>query len=141
LDNGIEFVRPLAQQSGVNIALEESLGQTEIMGDAGSLQQLLLNLACNSLRHTPAEGTLSVRGRTESRGDGRIAVVEFTDTGSGISSEDIPRIFEAGFSTNQQRTGLGLAVCERIMSQHHGNISATSSLGAGATFRMEFPVL
>jgi signal transduction histidine kinase len=140
LSNGIEFIRPLAQQGGVTIELEESLGEAEIMGDAGGLQQLLLNLAHNALRHTPSGGSLRVRARIDSRAECRIAVVEFSDTGSGIAPGDLPHIFEAGYSTNRQSTGLGLAVCERIMAQHRGTITATSRLSEGSTFLMELPI-
>ena len=141
LVNGVEFIRPLSQQTGINISVEETLGQIEVMADAGALQQLLLNLAHNAFRHTPAGGTFSVRARVESRIGTQFAVVEFSDTGSGISPEDLPHIFEAGFSGNRQSTGLGLAVCERIMAQHNGTITATSKLGEGSTFRMELPIL
>jgi signal transduction histidine kinase len=141
LSNGVEFVRPLAQQAGVNVSLEETIGEVEILGDPGALQQLLLNLAHNALRHTPAGGDLFVSAYLQSRADRRFAVVEFSDTGTGISVADLPRIFEAGFSTSHQSTGLGLAVCARIIAQHHGNITATSKLGEGSTFRMELPVL
>jgi len=111
------------------------------MGDSGGLQQLLLNLTHNAIRHTAAGGTLSVRARIHSGAGKRLAVVEFSDTGSGINPEDLSHIFEAGFSSNRQRTGLGLAVCERIMAQHHGAIAVTSKLGKGSTFRLEFPIL
>ena len=141
LINGVEFVRPLAQQAGVDTVLDETLGEVEIMGDPGGLQQVLLNLAHNALRHTPAGGILRVRASIDSRADKRFTVIEVSDTGSGISPEDLPRIFEAGFSTNRQSTGLGLAVCERIMEQHHGTITATSRLGEGSTFHMELPTL
>ena len=141
LVNGVEFIRPLSQQTGINISVEETLGQIEVMADAGALQQLLLNLAHNAFRHTPAGGTFSVRARVESRIGTQFAVVEFSDTGSGISPEDLPHIFEAGFSGNRQSTGLGLAVCGRIMAQHNGTITATSKLGEGSTFRMELPIL
>ncbi|MGA9527430.1 MAG: ATP-binding protein [Terriglobales bacterium] len=141
LINNVEFIRPLVQQAGLSITLDETLGEVEVMGDPGGLQQLLLNLAHNAIRHTSAGGTLSIRAGIDSCGDKPVAVVEFSDTGSGINPEDLTRVFEAGFSTNRQRTGLGLAVCERIMAQHHGAIAVTSRMGKGSTFRMEFPIL
>ncbi len=141
LRNGIEFIRPLAQQAGIILSLKETLGMTEVMADSGALQQLLLNLAHNAFRHTPAGGSFSISARVESRGDTEMAVIDFSDTGSGISSEDLPHIFEAGFSADRQGTGLGLAVCDRIVAQHQGTITATSKLGEGSTFRLELPIL
>lgn len=141
LVNSVDFIRPLAKQAGITIVLEQTLEQIEVMADSGALQQLFLNLARNAFRHTPAGGSVSVRARVESHMDTQVAIVEFSDTGSGISPEDLAHIFEAGFTTNRQSTGLGLAVCERIMAQHHGTITATSKLGEGSTFRMELPIL
>jgi signal transduction histidine kinase len=141
LKSSVEFVRPLAQQSGVKLLVNLTLGEAEIMGDAGSLQQVILNLACNALRHTASEGKITVSAKLETRDAARVAVVEFTDNGSGIRPEDLVRIFEAGFTTARQSPGLGLTICQRIVQQHHGSIAAQSEPGKGTTFRMEFPVL
>ena len=141
LKSGVEFVRPLAQQSGVKLLLNLTLGDAEIAGDAGALQQVLLNLACNALRHTPSDGKIVVSGRLENHDHARVAVVEFADNGSGIRAEDQKRIFEAGFTTSRQSPGLGLTICQRIVEQHHGSITVLSEPGQGTTFRMEFPVL
>jgi len=141
LKSSVEFVRPLAQQSGVKLLVNLTLGEAEISGDAGSLQQVILNLACNALRHTASEGKITVSAKLETRGASRVAVVEFTDNGSGIRPEDLARIFEAGFTTARQSPGLGLTICQRIVEQHQGSIAAQSEPGKGTTFRMEFPVL
>ena len=141
LTNGLEFIRPLAQQSGIRLSFEETLEECQVMAEPGALQQVLLNLAHNAFRHTAARGMFSVRAGVESGEDSRLAVIEFSDTGGGISPEDLPHIFEAGFSTNRQSTGLGLAVCQRIIAQHGGTIFASSKLGEGATFRVELPIL
>jgi two-component system sensor histidine kinase FlrB len=141
LRSAANFVQPLARQSSVTLSLQQTLGTAEIAADAGGLQQVILNLACNALRHTSAGGNITVAGHVESREDQKIAVVDVSDTGNGIRSEDIPHIFEPGFSTSKQSPGLGLTVCQRIVMQHRGTISVRSQLGKGTTFRMEFPVL
>jgi two-component system sensor histidine kinase FlrB len=141
LRNGIEFVRPLGQQAGVAISLEEELGEIEVMADSGALQQVFLNLAHNAFRHSQAGGSFRIRAWLAANSRSRMAIVEFSDTGSGIRPEDLPHIFEAGFSGHHQSTGLGLAVCRRIVLQHQGVISAISKLGEGSTFHMELPVL
>jgi signal transduction histidine kinase len=61
------------------------------------------------------------------------------DTGPGIAADDLPRIFQAGFSTRPGSCGLGLAVCHRILEQHGGTIGAESRAGHGATFRLHLP--
>jgi signal transduction histidine kinase len=141
LKSSVEFVRPLAQQSGVTLLVNLTLGDAEIAGDSGSLQQVVLNLACNALRHTPGDGKITVSAKLKTTDTARVAVVEFTDNGSGIRPEDLAQIFEAGFTTARQSPGLGLTICQRIVEQHHGNITAQSEPGKGTTFRMEFPVL
>jgi K+-sensing histidine kinase KdpD len=141
LRSATNFVQPLARQSGITLSPQLTLGLTEIAADAGGLQQVILNLACNALRHTSAGGNITVAGSVESRGELKIAVIEVADTGNGIRSEDLPRIFEPGFSTTKQSPGLGLAVCQRIVEQHRGTISVRSQLGKGTMFHMEFPVL
>jgi two-component system sensor histidine kinase FlrB len=141
LKGSVEFIRPLAQQKGVDLTLRETLCCAEIAGDSNGLRQMILNLACNALRHTQPDGEITITARTEAGASGPIAVVEFGDTGSGIRPEDLPHIFKVGFTTTGQTPGLGLTVCQRIVAQHHGTISVRSQLGQGTTFRMEFPVL
>jgi len=137
LKSAVDFIRPLALQSAVMLTLEEALAETEIMADTSGLQQVMLNLACNALRHTPAGGEITILGMAEKG----MAIVEVTDTGSGISRDKLAHIFEAGFSTTRQSAGLGLTVCQRIMEQHQGTISVSSVPGEGTRFRLEFPII
>jgi len=141
LKSAVEFVRPLAEQNGVTLKLREALGETEILGEQNGLQQVILNLACNALRHTAPGGAITVSASIKPLNSGKTAVIEFSDTGSGISPEHLNRIFEPGFSTTRQSPGLGLTVCRRIVEQHRGTIQVQSELKQGTTFRMEFPVL
>jgi signal transduction histidine kinase len=141
LRSAVNFVQPLARQAGVGLNLQLTLGDIEIAADASELQQVILNLVCNALRHTTAGGSIKVAARPETKGDGLVAAVEVSDTGSGISAENLPHIFEPGFTTSRQSPGLGLAVCQRIVEQHRGTILALSKPGEGTMFLMEFPVL
>jgi two-component system sensor histidine kinase FlrB len=141
LKGSVEFIRPLAQQKGVNLTLSETLNRAEITGDSNVLRQIVLNLACNALRHTPPGGDVTIAATVEAGKSGRTAVIEFSDTGSGIRPEDLPNIFQVGFTTTGQTPGLGLTVCQRIVEQHRGTIRVRSQWGQGTTFRMEFPVL
>jgi two-component system sensor histidine kinase FlrB len=141
LKGSVEFIRPLAEQKDVSLTLRESLNHAEIAGDSNGLRQMILNLACNALRHTPPGGDVTITAEVDTNASGRSAVVEFADTGNGIRSEDLPHIFKVGFTTTGQTPGLGLTVCQRIVEQHGGTIDVRSELGRGTTFRMEFPVL
>lgn len=141
LRSAVNFVQPLARQSGIALTSQLTLGEIEIAADAGEIHQVVLNLVCNALRHTPTGGLIKVCARVEARAEQRVAVVEVVDTGNGIRAEDLAHIFEPGFTTGRQSAGLGLTVCQRIVEQHHGTIMVSSEAGKGTTFRMEFPIL
>ncbi|HYA25160.1 MAG TPA: ATP-binding protein [Terriglobales bacterium] len=141
LRSAVNFVQPLARQSGIALTSQLTLGDIEIAADAGEVHQVILNLVCNALRHTPTGGLIKVCACFEARGAHNVAVVEVADTGNGIRAEDLAHIFEPGFTTGRQSAGLGLTVCQRIVEQHHGKIMVSSEAGKGSTFRMEFPIL
>lgn len=140
LENSVQFVLPLVQQREINLKLQQSLDGIQIIGDQDALKQVMMNLFCNALRHTPPGGSISVTSGVEHQESGDAAVIECTDTGSGIAPEVLPNIFEAGFTTTGS-SGLGLAVCRRLLDQHGGKITAHSEAGKGTTFRVEIPVL
>jgi two-component system sensor histidine kinase FlrB len=139
LRDAVDFVRPLGEKAGVNVALEENLGETEIAGSSSELQQVILNLAINAFQHTEADGEFRIQARREHRPAGQFAVVEASDTGRGIKAEHLPRIFEPGFTTRQS-PGLGLTICRKIIQQHGGGLFVRSQVGQGTTFTMELPV-
>ena len=141
LHQGARFMAPLAEQAAIGLSLHDELDNCDIAGNAGELQQVVINLALNALRHTDAGGRLTITARRQSRAAGEVAIVEFADTGCGIKAEHLTNIFEAGFSSAGQSPGLGLAVCRKIVQQHGGSIAVESAVGKGATFRMEFPIL
>ncbi|MGB8010554.1 MAG: ATP-binding protein [Terriglobales bacterium] len=141
LRGAVEFIRPLAQQKGVHLTLRETLQDAEITGNSSGLRQIVLNLACNALRHTEPGGAINITAMVKTAAAGPTAIIEFADTGSGIQPQDLLHIFNMGFTTTGQTPGLGLTVCQRIVEQHRGTINVRSQFGRGTTFRMEFPVL
>jgi signal transduction histidine kinase len=141
IQSGAEFVRPIAEQAGVILSFAGSDGQLTIQGNENLLRQVVLNLICNAIRHTPAGGKIEVSTRCASRHGAMRALVEVADTGCGIPDYLIERIFEAGFSADGDTPGLGLAVCKRILISHGGEIRATSRVDCGSTFQLEFSAL
>jgi two-component system sensor histidine kinase FlrB len=147
LDWAYNFLLPLAKQARVEMQIINGLNGVTIPADRHRLEQVLLNLALNAFRFMPGGGWLSIRGvdcasSPGPHGDGvEIGGVEISvrDTGPGIVPGDLPRIFEAGFSTRAGSSGLGLAVCHRILEQHGGSIAVESRPGYGATFRLRLP--
>ncbi|MBI3178159.1 MAG: HAMP domain-containing protein, partial [Deltaproteobacteria bacterium] len=105
---------------------------------AGQIQQVIMNLAVNAQQAIGKGGNLTVVTRTLA--DGR-AEAEVRDDGPGIPGEIITRIFDPFFTTKApgSGTGLGLAVCRKIIEEHAGELTVESRPGAGATFRIRLP--
>jgi two-component system sensor histidine kinase FlrB len=136
LDWAYDLLLPLAKQARVEMQIINGLHGVQIQADRHRLEQVLLNLALNAFRFMPGGGWLSLHG-LDCGPQGVEIVVR--DTGPGILPDDLPRIFDAGFSTRPGSFGLGLAVCRRILEQHSGSIAAESRPGHGATLRFRLP--
>ena len=130
-----DFLLPLAHQARVEFEIVNGIEGVWIEADRHLLEQVLLNLALNAFHFMPNGGWLAMRGVER----GNEIEIEVRDTGPGVSEEDLARIFDAGFTTRPGSTGLGLAVCQRILDQHGGTITAESKAGHGATFRLRLP--
>jgi two-component system NtrC family sensor kinase len=103
-----------------------------VSGDPGQLQQAVIALATNALDAMGDSGSLTIVGRN----DDQKVVVEVTDTGVGIPPDNLPKIFEPFFTTKEigRGTGLGLAVCYGILTEHGGTLDVQSTVGTGTTF-------
>ena len=128
------------QQRGDNIQIvvEASAGLPNVSGDVGQLQQAVVALATNAIDAMPEGGTLTLRAI---RSDSRV-LVQVTDTGIGIPPENMTKIFDPFFTTKDvgRGTGLGLAVCYGILSDHGGRLDVRSSVETGTTFTITLPV-
>ncbi|MDO8310340.1 MAG: ATP-binding protein [Sideroxyarcus sp.] len=105
---------------------------------AGHLSQVFLNLLINAAQAMKERGEVRIQSGIE---NGQI-VIRFSDTGCGIPSEVLPRIFDAFFTTRDvgSGTGLGLAVSRDIITAHGGSIEVSSELNAGTTFTIHLPI-
>lgn len=136
----VEQATILAEARGLAFELQGD-GHAMVRGDTSLLKQLLLNLTDNALKYTPRGGRVAVR--VEERQSG--AVLEVSDTGIGISSEELPRIFDRFFraesarATNAVGSGLGLSICQWIVRLHGGRIAVASELGRGTTVTVSMP--
>lgn len=101
------------------------------------LQQVFLNLVLNAVDAMPDGGTLLIRAERAHLPDG--VRVHVQDTGTGISKENMARLFEFLFTTKEHGTGLGLFVCRDVVERHGGRISAESQVGVGTTFTVWLP--
>jgi signal transduction histidine kinase len=112
-----------------------------VYADRTALEQILLNLVENALRHTPEGGSITIETRPDDHGVSLLV----KDTGSGIPPEHLPRIFErfyradSGRSRDTGGTGLGLAIVRHLVEAHGGSVRAESEVGAGATIEIFLP--
>ena len=134
----VEFVRPITAQAGLALSLQGGEIAGSVLANEAALQQLILNLVINAVRHTPAGGSLAI---SLTQPDAEHLRLEVSDTGCGIAPEHLPEIFRPGWSGRGASSGLGLAVCQRIAAQHGSVLRAASKLGCGATFQMELVLL
>ena len=134
-----------AEAQGVAIGVETAVlpPNTHIQGDAGRLDQVLSNLVVNALRHTPKDGRITLSAKLVDDG----VQIQVTDTGEGISEEDLPFVFERFWRGDRARThsggaggGLGLAIVKQMVVAHNGRITATSIPHKATTFTLTFPL-
>jgi len=138
----VEAMRPAAESKGLSLSLEVRGPIPPLEGDRARLEQVMNNLLSNAIKFTPEGGEVWVRlaGR-----DDHIEVA-VADTGIGIASEEMPRLFGKFFraSSAVERkiggTGLGLFITKSIVELHGGRIWAESELGKGSTFRFTLPL-
>jgi signal transduction histidine kinase len=130
-----------AEDKGVGITTSIAAGAEIVTGDPMRLEQALQNLTANALRHTPKGGRVELNAAFEA---GAI-VVTVSDTGAGIPSEHLPRVFDRFYKVDPSRTGqaagsgLGLSIVKAIIERHGGTVAATSRPGGGTTFVLKFP--
>ncbi|MCA9013987.1 MAG: PAS domain S-box protein [Planctomycetaceae bacterium] len=132
----VRFIGPQAEQQQVKIEVhlpEEKL--PTIQADSVHIDQVLLNLALNALQAMPESGTLSIGLSRE----GDWCRIDVSDTGKGIPIEFRDRIFDPYFTTRNEGTGMGLALCEKIVRQHDGTIELSTG-SSGTTFTVLLPL-
>ena len=122
-------------RAAVTCKLELDDGLPPIAADAELLHRAISNLVLNAMDAMPQGGTLTLRTRGT---DGK-AIVEVSDTGSGLTPEECERIFTPYYTAKRHGTGLGLAIVQSVVSDHGGRISVHSEPGHGATFLIELP--
>lgn len=137
--DAIRIVSANVAPNTIRLVQEVEKTPAVISGDAMRLQQVFWNILNNAMKFTPSGGTVTVRTRTEKRQ----VCVEISDTGIGLQSEDLKRIFDP-FSQIECRKGglgLGLAISRQLLELHRGSIRAESDgPGRGSTFVVELPL-
>ena len=130
--------KPLASSSSLELRVEVNPDVPEVFGDRGRILQVFDNLIGNAIKFTKAGGRITAGA--SSRDDEVVFWV--ADTGSGIASENLPRVFDRFWQatkSGRQGAGLGLAITKRIVQAHGGRIWVESTPGSGSTFFFTIP--
>jgi signal transduction histidine kinase len=132
------LVRAMAEKRGVAIEVDLADRLPPVLGNAGQLQQVALNVLLNGIQALEGRGG-KIRVRTTA--EEAVVRAEFEDDGPGIAPEVMEKIFEPFFSGREGGTGLGLYVCYGIARRHGGRIECRSEPGRGATFTVTLPAI
>jgi two-component system sensor histidine kinase SenX3 len=141
VDEEVERLRPRAEGAGLRL-VAETQEPVHVHGSVGDLGLLVHNLLDNAIQYSPDGGEVRV---TVKERDGR-AELRVADTGLGIASRDLDRVFERFYRADPARsrttggTGLGLAIVRHVAESHDGDVRARSVLGAGSTFIVRLPL-
>ena len=143
LERSIDLIRPKLKTSGVEVERVFNVALPPILGDRDQLTQVFVNMITNAIDAMDGGGSLVVETGLQQSDDARPMVgVSFSDTGHGISPEQIERIFEPFYTTKAEGrgTGLGLSVSLGIVRSHGGTIDIESKPGLGTTVRVRLPL-
>ncbi len=140
VSKAIEAVQPHAVRKDIEIV--PSIGESlrPVNGDEGTLVETVINILGNAIKYSRAASQVHIHAEEE----GNNVLISVTDTGPGISKEDLPYIFNDFYSgkaapASERGSGIGLAVARRIVEAHNGTISVESELGKGSTFVIRLP--
>ena len=129
-----------ALEKNISLVFDLAGDGPEVLGDSTKIEQVCLNILINAMQAMPAGGVIRVASGI-SWSDGRKFVnLAFADQGTGISPENLPRLFDPYFTTRADGTGLGLAIADRIVTDHGGKILVESTLGVGTVMTVCMPV-
>ena len=138
----VDLMRPLAAERAIGLIASSSLEtSTYVLADRQRLKQVLLNLLSNAVKYTAVQGSVTLSFTESGRNSIRVQV---RDTGAGIPVEKLARLFTpfdrlGAEQSTVEGTGLGLALCQRLVQAMHGCIGVNSTLGNGSTFWLELP--
>jgi signal transduction histidine kinase len=132
----VDFYLPQAHSRSITV--RQSLYKEPLICkvDAGMLKQVILNLFINAQQAMTEDGELMIRTERQKKD----AVIQISDTGTGIAPDKLPHIFDAYYSARPHGIGLGLATTKKVVSAHNGTITVASELDKGTAFTIKLPL-
>jgi signal transduction histidine kinase len=141
LDRSVLLSRHKLELADIAVNLDVPDTLPPVRGDFNQLQQCIINLIFNAADAMQQGGILTLTARLEEKN--RQAVIEVSDTGVGIPTENLPRVFEPFFTSKAEGfgVGLGLSTVYGIVERHNGSVDVNSIEGEGTTFRIRLPLV
>lgn len=147
IDNAMSYTSTQVREKNISILLEVPKNLTPIHADREALQQILIHLLQNAGAATPFEGTIKLKVQTKIEGELEFILIQVSDTGGGIASEDLPRVFTRLYRADNVLiqgvgdTGVGLSIAKTLTEAQNGRIWVESEPGVGATFSVLLPLV
>jgi signal transduction histidine kinase len=132
----VDFYSPQARSHSITIRQGLYNEPLVCRVDADMLKQVVLNLFINAQQAMSGGGELIVRTNRQKKN----AIIQISDTGSGIAPDKLPEVFDVYYSSRPQGSGLGLPTAKKIIEAHKGTINVDSELGKGTSFTIELPI-
>ncbi len=142
IENVLQLLKNQLEKTSIKLELDLDRELPYVFGDAAQLQEVFVNLIVNAIHSMEKGGVLTIStGVTDGHDNGSVELT-IADTGCGIPEDNLQKIFNPFFTTKEvgKGTGLGLAITQRIVQDHKGTISVSSSVDKGTVFRLTFPV-
>jgi PAS domain S-box-containing protein len=137
----LNLLRPQMQASSVKLEVKLAATSDRVNGDERQLRHAVINLLINALESMAEGGQLTVATEVIQLRERPHLCASICDTGSGISSENLARLFSPFFTTKKEGTGLGLAITRRIIQEHNGAITVEKRQDQGTAFHVFLPLL
>ena len=146
VQKSVDMFRGVSESRDIDLKLAP-LPVAIVNGNPPHLRQVMNNLIDNAIKFSPEGGRVAVTLKVTP--DGKQAHLTVSDSGIGISAEDLPRVFERFFRADRSRiratgisgTGLGLSICQAVVTAHEGQITVASEPGVGTTFQVMLPLV
>jgi len=126
-----EIIPPYRDEADITLSLENDIPLFH--GDKLQMKQVFVNLIQNAIQAMPSRGAIEIS--TEFINDSFL--ISIRDSGNGIPTEDLPKIFRPYYTTKEKGTGLGLSIVKRMINQHNGTVEVKSKQGEGTTFNIK----
>jgi signal transduction histidine kinase len=146
IDNAMSYTSSQVREKNISLHLDLPKKVASIRADREALQQILIHLLQNAGAATPVEGTISLKVQTRTEEGQEFVLIQVTDSGGGISTEDMPRVFTRLYRADNVLiqgvgdTGVGLSIAKTLTEAQNGRIWVESEPGVGSTFSVLLPI-